>query len=651
MSALGHVRVVVAVYLSAFAMIAAVGPAQAGAIVSEPELIAGPSAELVGDPDAAMSEDGTGGVVYLRQEEGRAHVFVSSFADGVWGSPRRVDVGQDFNSSWPQIAAGNNGRLLVTWVQDFGPETDRMYSATMDPGDGGFRSPVPVDLEIGKAISTYPDLSMSRGGAAFLVYNVITDTNSGNPPGYLGLDVRLARYQNRLWSSVGTRIDRNATIPMRVPTAAIAPQIGVDVQGQAVVAWLEPDDEFIDRVWARRVFGGQTGIPLRVSPIEFNGKPLRGGVDGFGLDVAGFGQATVAFRQQPGQTGALDGVREMVNGMPDVFTEGGNTFGTAQLADGSALGSVGAPAVAVDPAGVFLNVFSSGAATLAGSGDDFSLFGVERVDQAVSSIEGNPQVDVAESGAGVVAWREQQGNAGFLAIQERRADGIFEPSTLSGPTGGSVGPPAMGGSSLGDAIVAWGQGSGSNRQVVATVVDAPPDPFLVLVPKGWIKREEIPVSWDPSRSAIGELTYSISIDDEPVDDGIVGEQGSLDRRDIENGRHKIQIFAVDSAGQETGSLTAQLMVDRSAPKVKIKRSGKGVSVSVEDGATKTSSGLTKVEISYGDGDKEKPKPKGKAAATARAKHRFKQPGTYRVRVEAKDTAGNSVKKRIKVKVR
>lgn len=637
--------------LLACLLVAGLVPASAGAFVSETHLIDGPSAQLVDEPAAAMSEDGTGGVVYLKQVEGRSHVFAAKFEDGVWGAPQRVDVGQNFDSSWPRIAAGDNGRLLVTWVQEFGIGTDRMFSATLDPGAGGFQAPVPVDFDVGEATSSYPDLAMARGGQAYLVYNVVTDTGAGNPPGYVGLDVRVARYSNRLWTAVGARVDRNSSLPMRIPSAAIAPQIGIDVQGQAVVAWLEPDDEFIDRVWARRVFGGTTGIPLRVSPTTWNNVPLRGAVDAFAMDVAGFGQATVAFRQQPGQTGALDGTRVMVNGMPDVFTEGGDKFGQPQLADDGARGAVGVPAVGVDGRGLFGAAFASGPATLLGSGDDFSIFGVERVDQAVSSIDGGPQVDVAESGAGVLAWREQRAGGGVLAVQERRADGVFETAALTAPAGGSLGPPAMGGSGRGDAIVAFSQGAGPGRQIAAVVIDAPPDPFLVLVPDGFAKEDRIPIAWDPAANAISEVTYSVSVDDEPVLDGVEGTRAKLGPREIEDGRHRIQIFAVDSTGQETGSQTGRLSVDRTPPKVKLRSRGNVVRIEIDDGPKSESSGLSKGKVSYGDGESDKPKAKGKSSTTARERHRFESSGSYRVQVQAKDKAGNSVTKRIKVRVR
>ena len=61
--------------------------------------------------------------------------------NGKWRAPQRVDVGQSFDSSWPAIGAGNGGRLVVTWVHEFGFGTDRLFSASLDPGAHRFQAP------------------------------------------------------------------------------------------------------------------------------------------------------------------------------------------------------------------------------------------------------------------------------------------------------------------------------------------------------------------------------------------------------------------------------------------------------------------------------------------------------------------------------
>lgn len=625
-------------------------PAAADAVVSDVEVIDGPSSAIQTDAvDAAMSEDGTGGIVYLKTVDGRDHVFAAQYRDGAWGAPQRVDVGQGFDSSWPRIGAGVDGRLLVTWVQEFGVDSDRMFSATLDPGTRSFQSPVTVDFDLNEATATFPDLAMARGGQAYLVYDVVTDVSPSNPSGYEGVDVRVARYSNRLWTLFGSPIDRNSSIPMRIPTSANAPRVGVDVQGQAVVAWQEPDDEFVDRIWARRLFDTRVGIPLIVSPQTWDGLPLRGNADAFALDVAGFGQAAVALRQQPGQASALSAPRIFVNEIPEMFVEGANRFGEPILADGGVRGGLGPPGVGVEPSGGFVAGFGSGSATVLSQGDAFSVNASDRVDSGASSAEPLPLVDFAATGAAVAAWRELRGAAGAVGAQERRADGVVESTTLTTSRGGVVSEIALGGSGRGDAVVVWSQGTGSGAQVATSVVDAPPDPFLALLPSGWENQRRVPVSWQPAANAGGPVTYSVSVDDEPVDDGVKGQRTKLSPDDIEDGIHRIQVFAQDRLGQETGSNRAKLRVDRTPPAVKLRRSGKRLRVVVTDGRKAAGSGLRgRAKVSFGDGAHASARAR-KGAPTSLA-HRYKRRGVFRVSVTARDRAHNSATVRRKVKI-
>jgi hypothetical protein len=631
-------------------------PATAVAVVSDVQSIDGPSADVLGVADAAMSEDGTGGIVWLRRVEGHPHVFAAQFRNGAWGPARRVDVGQRFESKWPRIGAGDGGRLVVTWVQEFGLESDRLFSATLDPGANGFQAPVPIDFNVGEATSTFPDLAMARGGQAYLAYRVLTDTSPANPPGYLGADVRVARYNGRLWSVLGTPVDRSIGAPVRLPTEENSPKVGIDVQSGGVVAWQEPDDEFVDRVWARRLFGANVGIPLQVSPSTWEGAPLRGPADAFALDVAGFGQAAVAFRQQPGQASKLDAPRAMVNETPDVFSELSGSFAQPLLIDGGAQGNLGAPSIGVDPRGLFASGFSAGPTSLLGSGDDAAAEPVERLDGGASSVAGDPQVDLAETGAAVAVWRELRGGVGLVAVQERRADGVVEPAELSAPHGGGVGRLVLAGSGLGDAIVAWEQGSDSNVQVAASVIDAPPDPFLVLLPEGWQRKKRVRIAWDHSLNAIGRVRYSVSVDDEPVVENRKQLSAYLTGDDIDDGRHTIQIFAVDTAGQETGSRFGRLKVDRHGPEVELHQLGSRLTVVVSDGPRHSTSGVRRgsVKVSFGDGGgarasssarRRRPQGHGRGKGrqrpiVVRVRHAYDHGGRFRVRVRARDKAGN-----------
>ena len=651
------------------AALALAWPGTAAAEISDPHPIDGPSDAVVEVTDAAMAEDGSGGLVYLKKEDKRNHVFAVAFRDGAWGAPQRVDVGQAFDSSWPRIAAGTRGRLLVTWVQEFGVGSDRMFSGTLDPGAVGFQPPVPVDFNVGEATASFPDLAMNAGGQAYLVYAVLTDTSPANPPGYAGASVRVARYNNRLWSALGNPVNRNPASPVRLPTESSAPRVGIDAQGNAVVAWQEPDDEFVDRIWARRLFGTTAGISLQVSPSIWEDAPLRGPADAFALDVNGFGQAAVAFRQQPGQSSKLTAPRIFVNEMPDAFATGAAAFRGARLVDGGNVAALSPPSIGVDPNGAFVAGFGSGPASLLGSGDLEAVKAVTRLDSGGSAAPGAPLVDLAETGASIAVWGELRGNSSVVAVQERRSDDVIEPATLSAPRGGAVGSLRLGGSGLGDAIVAWTQGSDANVQIAAAVVDAPPDPFFVQTPEGWRGQAKIAIHWAAAVNAIGSLTYSVSVDDEPLGKPTKRLFSRLPSAGVGDGRHRIQVFAIDEAGQETGSRYAVLLVDRRPPKVRMQRRGNRLAVIVSDGARRETSGVkgSALWVSFGDGggkskggggattistaDRKKAgKGKSKKPIVKTVRHAYARSGLFKVTVRARDRAGNTTEFERKVRV-
>jgi hypothetical protein len=233
---------------------------------------------------------------------------------------------------------------------------------------------------------------------------------------------------------------------------------------------------------------------------------------------------------------------------------------------------------------------------------------------------------------------------------------VVEPTELSAAQGGGVGRLALGGSGLGDAIVAWEQGSGANAQIAATVIDAPPDPFLVLLPEGWKRKKRIRIAWDHSLNAIGRVRYSVSVDDEPVVENRKRLNAYLTRDDIEDGPHKIQVFAVDAAGQETGSRVGPLWVDRHGPRVTLRHRGRRLTVVVSDGPRSSSSGVRRgsVRVSFGDsgGAKASSSAKGRGKkrkpVTVRVVHTYEHGGRYRLQIRARDKAGNVTLLRRKV---
>ena len=649
-------RTTLLVMLTVVAFCHACIPGDAWAAISTATTIDGPSEDIVQLGGVAMSEDGTGGLVYVKfGPDGRRHIYAVRYVGRRWLAPMRVDVGQHFDSSWPAIGAGDGGRLVVTWVHEFGFGTDRLFSASLDPGASRFQAPIPIDFNVGEALAIYPSLAMNSGGAAYLAYRVLGiprdrfPTSGAQdpdaPPGYFSGEVRVARYNGWQWSQFGQPADRNQNAPFATPNAGNSPKVGIDVSGNGIVAFHEPDDEFIDRIWARRIFGSTFGIPLIVSPQKFSGEPLRGPADAFSLDVTGFGQGAVALRQQPAtQGGGLSGAHVFVNLIPESFSDKASAFGGARLVDGTSGGAVGGtpsiPSAGVSPDGSFEVAYGLGAVARTTQGGETAAHAPESLGDSRGAVAADPVIEVAETTASVAAWKARQSVVG---IEESREDGKVAVRGVRATAGGGVHDLRIAGSNLGDALIAFVQGDEGEVQVGAATVDAPPQSFAVEVPLRFVRSKKVRLDWDPPRNALSNLKFTVRVGTRTVVRNLERTFYRVRTRRLKDGRLPIIVTATDSHGQRSESTDSSLRLDRKPPRVTASAAGKlRARVRLVDGTRRRVAGPTRSTISWGD---------GRRSRGTRVSHRYKKPGLYRISVVARDRAGNVRKRTTKVRVR
>lgn len=646
--------------LPALALLACLWAPEAGAVITPTNLIDGPDADIVSLGGAAMAPDGTGGVVYLKRIEEningtvvhRVHVFVSRYANDQWYPAQQVDVGQHFESSFPAIAAGEGGRLVVVWVNHYSSTTDGLFAASMEPGSTGFRATVPVDLNIGQATGTYPSVAMDAAGTALVVYRVVTAVSGPSrpeiPPGYVLAEIRMARFDGEFWSGFGLPINRNPAQAMVAPTEANSPRVAIDLTGQGLVAWQEPDDNFINRIYARRIFGTVPGNILQVSPSSYHGHPLNGAADELAVDVGGFGEGAVAYRQQPAPGSGFSRPRVFLSQIPTTFDPSGQNFKPARMVDGAGeegpFGPIGPLSVAVDGKGGFDVGYGSGAESLDVSGSEATLGKPVRLDEGGSVIPGNPVLTRAENGALAAAWRIEQQGAGAVGVLERRADGTPNREVISAPGGGAVRQLQLGASGRGDALLAFLQGEGANTQVAALTVRAPPGEFVAETPSNWVSSSRIPIEWEVPVGGAIRLNYTLLVDDQQVVEGLTEPRYTLRGSQVGNGVHTVEIEATDALGQVVDSVPATLKVERTPPKIAVHMHGASVTVRISDVPKGQSPGLARgsVKVAFGNGHA--------VHGRATVRYRYSGAGTYTIVVSAADKAGNrrTLRKRVHV---
>ena len=627
----------------------------ARAVVLPASTIDGPSENIVGFGGAAMAEDGTGGVVYLKRAEGVTHVYVSRYVHGQWLAPIRVDTEEPYAGSWPRIGAADGGELIVVWATPFatreGKPVYELLGSELGAGGDSFGRAIFIDSNIEEATGTSPDLAVSSSGQADVVYRVVQPLATGVAllrPGDVVEQVRVAHFDGLRWSNLGA-INRNPSSSMRPPTQANAPCVAIGPTGKAAVVWQEPDVEGVARIWARRLFGSTVDYVMPVSTTTYNGAPIGTDADAPSVAFSRLGQAEVAYRQPAGPSTPLVGSRIFLNTLPDGESANGAAFEGARVVDsglgGGAAATVGPPSIDIDEQqGMRMlydgngmpRVLEGAAGAISPSvqlGPPFA--GTEPL--AVSVM--NPQ------GGGVSAWpSEESPGHPAVAVREDFPNGSVQTALVSGGAGGEVGELSVGRSGLGDGIVAFRQGEFGNAAIVTSEATAPPAPFVVTVPKRWVKPSQVTVSWLPAPSAVGPLSYNIVLDGhvEPTRQSSL-LTAAVNPRGLSSGRHRLQILATDRDGQSTLSAPAKLLVAGVPPTVRIRPARRGASVSVIVSDAYAGIQKSAVRASFGDGSS--------AHGRARMRHRYAHPGVYRLTVSVRDRIGNASTMRRWVKVR
>jgi PKD domain len=279
-----------------------------------------------------------------------------------------------------------------------------------------------------------------------------------------------------------------------------------------------------------------------------------------------------------------------------------------------------------------------------------------RVDSLPNATPPDPASTMDGFSSGLVVWQHDPGASGTAEIRARPyefSSGFTPELVLSsptlGPTEASAGL-ATGGDKHGDAVVAWVQGTGSSRRIVAAQLYEPPGSFAPSKSFAYALSTLPVLAWSAPKNTWG-VTYQVSVD------GVQVAQTSGTRLSVPDalsqGRHTWLVSAVNPAGQTSTSAPAIVFVDTLAPRVTVtlggrRRTGSAlrIRISYSDAPPglppRDGSGVSSVKVSWGDGTH--------ARVKHAASHVYRRPGRYELRVSVTDRAGNvsTIKRRVKI---
>jgi hypothetical protein len=499
-------------------------------------VVDGPSAGIIEVDGLDLSMDGTGGVVYIRQDNGVNHVFVSQFFQGQFGPPQRVDPGLDGPSSSARIAASEDGRLAVVFVNG-----GSLYAVVASDKTQPFTQPAMVAQGSQGAPIINPTLDMSVHGAAYVAY--VTTPGSG------GGDIHVARLADtgQSFSVFPGTLDQDAS--HQAGTGNGRPSVAVAADGTAIVAWGEAGGVLMRRV--DRDSFSTSFIGASDSPLDGHTPGQADSPDVALEDDSSYGEVVLRqdFDNGNGVPVSRLIARHLVAG----------DLGAAEAIDGLDFPAVeGAmnPQLGMDlrgrglAAGSRMSSLTPTAALL--RNDSFAPGGV------LGSLNNggvDPQTVAAagQNTTGVIAWMQAPtpAPAGVVVAGRFSVNNTYEDEVQLSP--GEFGPvPANGGlfaasSRVGDSIVAFAQGPPNDRRVVASVYarfpgHATPHTSRVVHTKQPLLR------WLPATSIFGLPTYTVYMDGKQIGQ----TQGTTLRppNPLSEGKHNWRVDTSDAHGQK-----------------------------------------------------------------------------------------------------
>ena len=146
-------------------------PASAGAVAGTyfpGEPVDGPSADVQTLGDLRVARDGSGAMTWVRKDGGVDHIFVSRLVDGAFLAPERVDGGLDNAGSQPVISVGDGGKVVVAFVSG-----GAVYTVNRGAGAPGLRRAA-ADL---RARASTRRCRPSINGTSYLAYTAAGDVH------------------------------------------------------------------------------------------------------------------------------------------------------------------------------------------------------------------------------------------------------------------------------------------------------------------------------------------------------------------------------------------------------------------------------------------------------------------------------------------
>lgn len=605
-------------------------------IPTGPQAIDGPSSAIPSPSglDMSIARDGTGGLVYLKQVGGIAHVFVSLLQGGSFRDPVQLDAGLSGPSSQPVIAAGDGGLLQVAFING-----GELYVAGRTSQGVAFSAPAGL-----AAGALNPAISITDFGKAYLAFTLARGS---------GYDVRTAYYYGGRWALEAAPL--NVSAADNAGAGAGAPAVAAAGDGVAIVVWGEDGHVFSRRVWATTpsVVDEQADAPPPGCTEAFADSPVVGtGGDSSYAQVV-FHEVVTCNGQQQSRVLAdrlhgsvYDGL-EAPDGLSESSTDGAQD---PQITMGE-YGHGWITSVRTAEHDIYATTM----------GDQGVNYGTHQVNGLSNAVSPDPIPATAGLYSNFIAWQQNPGSAGLPEVRVRYSpDGsVLGPEVVAstpaqGPTDAAAGLAAAG-DVAGDAAVAWLQGGSGSETVVAEQMYQPPGPIAGVKALRYENTDYPILQWVAAHEPWGPVSYTVTLDGTTVAQTTAASARASVA--VADGPHRWQVSGTNPAGQSTQAGAAIVFVDTVPPTAAMTLYGRPlvgsrlhvyatyIDLPQTGEPPSDASGIANVVVRWGDGTVAPLK-----LGNHRSFHSYRRAGHYVISLLVSDRAGNVTREVLRVVV-
>lgn len=602
----------------------------------------GPGIKALGNADVAT--DGTGGIVYVRNDGVTDRIVVTRLTGGFLRPGEVINPSDLEPASRPVLVAYDEGGLVVAWIGN-----GRLVATIRPPGAQAWSEPQVLfdERAQGRKVENV-SLDASIYGVPYIAFTV-SDIVGGN-----NADVRSARFDGGQWIVDPQPLDGNPAA--NAGNGILRPDVSASAEGSALVVWGE-DSGGVNHVFARRVT--RRGVATTIREVSVPTLDGHAGGSADSPDAAleyDSSYGWVLWRQTFDDNGFPRNrvlARRLV----------GSDFDPPVALDGL---NFPAPEGGVDPR---IDIDGRGRGFATSSRDQSNqAIGIllrndvfqppSRLDSVPNAAQPLASPSVAENGRAAIAW-QQNGGPGLPNTIRGRAfiTNLWEPEVeLSRPELGSS--LAESGLSVtedrtSNTLVAFLQGDSLDRKLVAAVWDRPPGRPAALNGTEWNRTLKPKLRWGPVLEQWGLPSYRVAIDGVPV--ATTSKNKFTPKVRLTEGVHTFQLTSIDRRGQAASGSVRNLRIDVTKPTATIevpgvKRTNRDATINVLPtdpppvvlGVTPPpqGSGVESVSVDFGDGSRRETGDSKQAKVKFTLRHRYRTAGLYTITARVTDVAGN-----------